>query len=279
MVHLRKSGNWSRVSVIAPPKLIIVKTIVLLFLLVQIKVLSACSGFPVAFCQLHAKQPNDLVFSGVIVAKGTQSLQIKVMDVFRGAESRSVITIWDGKDWYCNGNVSMKVESIGSVGDSIVAIIPLINSIVNPWDVIGDYSRPEWRFAEPVLRISGDTIYGLISGDAPHWHLFKMHFEKFKTYWIENQGNCAGLVSVPEFKTESIPTVRQIGSELTIHLQGSSFYSITIYSIYGRKLKEIRALGVTAVDLQEYVAGLYILHVSNESNCWIKKVYWNGSAY
>jgi hypothetical protein len=245
------------------------KTFIFLCLIVLAFSSDACSGYPVPFCRVHFTRPNDLVVKGKITAMGSQSLQLTVHEVLSGSETRQVLTIWDGKDFDCNGNVPMNVSGMGNVGDTILAIIPIIKSIQNSWDVIGDYSRPHYLFSFPVLKIVKDTLRGLINNPTSNsssgtW-VDKMKYTEFKTFWSQNQGDCSMLMGIQELGGSKAPMIFQDGFNVHIYPQGSGSHRISLVSIEGKTMTEVVETSEVIFNLERYPAGMYLISVVNDS--------------
>ena len=227
----------------------------------------ACSGIPRSFCVTHNERNSDLVVKGAIVAAGSQSIQLAVFEVLHGAESRSVITIWDGKDFDCNGLIPMKVSDLGSVGDTILAVLPEIKVVINDWDVLGDYSRPHWLYYEPVLKVKSDTIRGFISGNqhpsGPIWQVSEMKYSELKSYWTQNQGDCIMLTGIAETKKQEEPHIFQDQNLVSIFIPGNTTYEIRITSLQGRLISTHNTTHELVLDLQNYAHGMYVITLQN----------------
>src|SRR5688572_14853560 len=139
------------------------KLILLSFAFITTKVF-ACSVLSTAFCTeaTHYK----LVIKGKIINSVSHGIRIQVLHVLKGIEPRDTITIWDGTDFDCNGLVSMAASGMGITGDTILTMLPQIDSIANNWDVIGDYRRPYNFGPTTELKIINDTIVGFIAESA-----------------------------------------------------------------------------------------------------------------
>lgn len=164
------------------------------FILLPLFILSNISIFACSFsCYLCREfQDKDFVFGGEIVQTGNEYVQIKVLDYFRGNESREIITIWSGTDFDCNGWHSMSANEFGGVGDSIVIMTHLIETINNPWDVECDYFRSDFCYNSS-KNGNNDWILG---GFGEGW----VSYEKFKEKWeAQELVGCENYETTAEF--------------------------------------------------------------------------------
>jgi hypothetical protein len=124
----------------------------------------SCGGSP-SFCNTFS-QYN---FSGscVVVDSFQYGISLKVLHKFHGTENRDTITVWDFGGPYdmCNDSASFASASfLGYVGDTIIIALPVIDTIKNSWDVIGDYRTPSFTCEHYNLTVRNDTVRGFISG-------------------------------------------------------------------------------------------------------------------
>ena len=236
----------------------------------------ACSGFPHSFCATHGERSADPVIKGTVVAVNPQSIQLKVLEVWSGTESRTLITIWDGKDFDCTGNISMKASGMGSLGDTLLAILPLIQSVQNTWDVVGDYSRPHWLFYEPVLYIKNDVIKGMINASTsmspPWWAIYNMKYTDFKTYWVEHQGDCSKIATgISDNGKINDLIIRQ--NENTVYVSATDGFTIRIVSIQGSIITEQEVRSEATINIENYAAGMYqVCILTNSGHEFRKKI-------
>lgn len=218
-----------------------------LFLVCQTVSLYACSGIPKGFCYVHAQRVNDVVLKGTMVASGSQSVQLQVLEVLSGIETRSIITVWDGTDFKCTAQFSMKASYMANLGDTMLIILPKITSVVNAWDVIGDYRRPYYLFEEPILFVKSDTVRGLINGSVsynpPYWSVQKMSYQAFKNYWTTHSNDCVMLMSTQSLQDEKRLQVRMTAKQIDVICRSEEKYQLQVCSSDGRIILESRGSG------------------------------------
>jgi len=156
---MRKSSLF---FVILQPKLL-----VLFVFIFHINNIFACDPiwyqFKVAVCDLEEED----ILTGEIIEKGEQYIDLKIIDHPRSCETQPIIRMWDGSTVWCNGPFDAPVAPFGSVGDSVICIAQKIDTILNPWDIIGDYRRPITFNYENFKKIQDNQVLEFpISGNA-----------------------------------------------------------------------------------------------------------------
>lgn len=129
----------------------------------------SCSWEETSFCKtldiFETWHPSLIVVSGVISGSDDDGVDLEVIELLAGVESRTTLRIWDGTDIDCNGLHPMSASFFLNEGDSLVIMLPLLDSIENTWDVLGDYRMPQPYGTSPFLKISEGQVTGLILGN------------------------------------------------------------------------------------------------------------------
>lgn len=229
---------------------------------------SACSGFTKSFCHVKSIRSNHFVICGVISGTVQNGIQMSVIDVLYGTESRTTITIWDGTDFICTGVWSMKASDMGKMGDTLIALLPMITTIENSWDVAGDYRRPYSLFETAWLNVKNDLVTGYIvfSGSGP---MTKYPYQGFKTYWTSQGGQCLTL-SVNDLDAEKIKVI-VVDNEVTVQSISGNRLSVKLYSTDGRLLVNLPHEKEHKLDCSHLPTGFYILTISDSSGSSLKR--------
>lgn len=230
-----------------------------------------CSIIPNTFCKSIQINAEHVIVTGKIISKDIDGLDLEVIDVLRGDESRKVIRIWDGEDFDCNGPWSMSAEYIGNVSDTVIISLPLIEEVISPWDVVGDYRRPNPYFHTPELRVKNGKAHGLIQGDAiapAEYNLWEIDYSKIKESIILN-GVCKDLISNVEdvfFEditiTNPVTTYLELKNASVNQIRTLSLYTINSEKVISRKVETSADL---KIDLINEPPALYILEVISEN--------------
>lgn len=231
----------------------------------------ACLGPLSSFCYMQFSRPNDLIVKGTIVSSGSSSIQLKVIEVLRGVETRSTIPIWDGTDFECSGNISMKASGIGVPGDTILAVLPKILSVQNTWDVIGDYVRPMWLFEHTVLKIRNDSLIGFVAGSVWGIGIWKMSYNDFKATWTQNNSECSFAVGISESQSSDESIIGRDGFTYHVFLPSGITQTVSISSLQGVILSHCEVLNDLDLNLELYPPGMYLLHISNNEGKQYKR--------
>ena len=231
----------------------------------------ACSTSAYSFCFSLDSKSEDVILTGEIVSIDTLGIDLKVIEVLRGEETRSIVRIWDGTDYDCNGNWSMAALDIGDLQDTIVIILPKIKEKENDWDVLDDYRRPNPYQFTTQLTIEKGYVKGFIQGHkfAPiQFVTLVLGWEEFSKKIIED-GDCTAIVlSTDELKTKPIinlnnPFTDQLIIQLPAAIQETT---ISIYSVSGQVLyrEEIREERNIAILSDYWPSGMYVLELRSK---------------
>ena len=211
----------------------------------------ACSWVPYSFCETSNLRPDDVVISGKVVSVDMDGIDLEVIDVLTGSESRDTIRIWDGTDWDCNGLFSMAASDLGGLNDSIIVILPLITAIENSWDVLGDYRRPDYFGYTPELAITNGMVIGYIWGPAmtPIW---EMPYEPLVANWSDGPDACSGFLSI-EGSRQTAPFAAHLANNtliLTIPSDAKLGSTVRIYAASGQEIVAVKGIaGTMLIDL------------------------------
>jgi hypothetical protein len=239
---------------------------ILLFAFLAVSVTAiACSGIPKSFCYVKTLRPNDNVIYGVITVSSGHSIQMNVIHVFSGAETRTTITVWDGTDFNCNGNIPMNAAGLGSVGDSIIAILPLISVPQNTWAVAGDYARPYWLFETVSLSVKMDTVWGYITGAAAA-PVFKYRYSDFKNYWETHNNDCLALTTDIKKINEDKIRLSISADQITVNSISGELVSVKLYSMDGKLISELPPHIKQELICSHLPSGVYILQIGTNTN-------------
>ena len=236
--------------------------------------LMACSFTPESFCTGYNMASNDLIVSGQIISIDADGISLEILEILRGDEEKETIRIWDGTDFDCNGFFSMAASDIGEINDTVLLILPKIDTLENTWDVIGDYRRPEYIKYTSSLTVKDGIITGLIKGlgiAPPSLQLTSMAYSTFINNWSIS-GDCSNIVVKTEEKREKIIKLEYtnpIKERLYIRvLEGRDpVKRLEVYTGEGRKIKTI-APNTTDIQINfsEYPSGIYYIKLADRKN-------------
>jgi len=219
----------------------------------------SCSIVFSSFCEFS--QNYGTVVRCVMIDSVQHGRRFQVLDVIKGTESRDTITIWNGTDFDCNGPVSQSAEYMGQIGDTLLAALTPVDSVSQPWQVIGDYVRTYNFGYTPELRFANDSLYGRISGGSfvpQELQVWKMAYSNFMQYWNAHSQTCNTLAGVSDIPGDALivypnPVARQLN--LSYPLQNTPF---TLHSLTGPLIKTDFVSG-SSINLSDVPAGVYFL--------------------
>lgn len=231
----------------------------------------ACSCHPYySFCEASTMYSNDVTILGQIIDTNQLNIRIKRSKTLRGIESRDTITVWNDTNFNCNGVISMKASRIGNPGDSIIIHLPRIDSIVNPWDEVGDYRRPAYLCIQTTLHIQNDTVRGLVNQTVdqsviPPIYTFYSNFalDEFVAFTEAFNGDC---ISIRDSSFDYIPfpesNVRWKESGLDAHQYPSCFEEEYLYTldtlINGKTYHKLQSNSIGGNSIGGYCFSPYI---------------------
>ena len=230
----------------------------------------SCTIIPETFCRSIEIHTNYLIAYGAVVAKDQDGLDLTLIEVLRGSESQSQIRIWDGTDFECNGLWDMSTNTIGEIGDTVVISLPKITEIENPWDVIGDYRRPDPYHYTSELHVENGTVHGLIAGDAiapPEFNVLSLAYVTLRESILAFD-DCSDIVTNTNNliiqHTQLAPN--PVSSVLSIQSNSSKIKKLALYNIQGVKVwdKSLAQNFNVQIDLHQFSSGIYILHIFKE---------------
>lgn len=227
---------------------------------------AACSWIPTSFCETSNDRPEDVVISGKVISVDDDGIDVEVLHVLQGTESREVIRIWDGTDFDCNGLFSMAASMLGDVDDTIIVVMPLITEIENTWDVIGDYRRPNYFGAITELRVTNGIIGGYIWGPSMT-PVYQMPYLHLIGNWNEGPDACSVFLSVDGLQ-ESEPFSAYIMDDTFRMSIPSNVVSSSKVRLIGSNGQVLRVWPVQVGDMQVELPGLapgvYVVELINE---------------
>jgi len=244
--------------------------LVISIICIQLQLALACTFVPNAFCFAVNNPDTDLVVSGYITAVDTDGINIEVIQIISGVETRTNLRVWDGTDFDCNGNHSMAASDFGVVNDTIILILPQIDSMENIWDEIGDYRRPENYENTTFLMVKNNVVNGFLSGDIFNTvgALTEFDYDLFIEYWLEDNG-CDRITDTEtplwqrNLKVYPNPTSNSIN--LTADRDFGSF-RLELIDIYGDVARiEICDKDCRNVPMQHLASGMYVLRIRKEN--------------
>ena len=233
--------------------------------------LLACSWTSSSFCDTSQSSSfqNDLIVYGKIIAIDNDGIDFEIIDVLRGQENNTIIRIWDGVDFDCNGTFSMAASELGAVDKHIIIILPKIAEKKSSWEVIGDYRRPDFFQYTPNLKVENGIISGLISGNVSYPYVEEQaNYEIFKNSWETNQ-NCSSVVLGTENYNieETFKIYTSSNNKFKISSNKNTEFKVRIFNINGLKIESTELIEKEfEIDLSKYSAGIYFINITYENN-------------
>jgi hypothetical protein len=243
------------------------RMLIIVLFFFSFKILYSCSCAPYSFCETAAQRVNHVVLLGKIIDTVLHSVRIEVIEVLRGTENRDTIIVWDGTDSDCNGPIPMNASGMGNIGDTILAILPIIDSLENVWDIMGDYRRPFWFCFTTELLYQNDSLRGFISGLAiapPQFNTFVFHYDNFKNHWLAYNFSCMNIVGINENKIDKNNiSVFPNPASSSIHISSTQEIQLAeMFSISGKLILQLLPVN-NEIDIASLPCGMYFLKTTD----------------
>lgn len=225
---------------------------------------NACSFTPESFCRTaNVSKSNDLMVMATISQKDTLGIDIEIIQILRGQEDKSYLRIWDGTDFDCNGLHSMAASDLGNVSDTLILLLPKIDSIENSWDVIGDYRRPDPYSYTTSLKVNQGFVNGLING-LPFSHfnnITSMDLDDFLTVPIDEMG-CASILSNDELDEIQFSIYPNPAADY-IHIRSNQIRPETTFKIINTSGQTVKLFTLRneydQIDISNLRPGMYAI--------------------
>ena len=233
----------------------------------------ACGYSPRSFCEMISVF-NDNILYGRVIEHNTSSIRFEVLNILRGQESRDTITVWDNQ-YECMGINMLPANVIGQVGDTALISVSIIDSLQNPWDVLGDYRIPNHSTFTYFLSVENDTLKGLVKGAelAPRdYQLWEISLFDFLSNWDLNS-NCDALrVGVQE-----LSELQQIGvypnpttDNLNIKNLPTSA-NVELLSLNGQVINTFEK-GASQLFTAHLAVGTYLLKINYQGETGFRRI-------
>lgn len=223
--------------------------------------------FKVAACDLEQED----ILTGEIVGQGNQYIDLKIIDRPRSCEQQPVIRMWDGTTVWCNGPFESPVAQLGSVGDSVICIAQKIDTILNPWDVIGDYRRPITFNYENFKKIQNNQIREIPgSGNTYDTIPYQNYISQLDSDCIEVDcttsisENCLDNLNCNSMGLSLFPNPTHEELRFSTNHTWNNF---RVTDITGRVvLDRLKGENIPIIDVRNFSQGVYIFSLMNDNN-------------
>ncbi len=226
-------------------------------------------GSNISFCYCH--KWYDLSTSCVIVDSFSHGISLKVLHVLNGAENRDTIKVWDMGGPYnmCNDSLTnSRAALLGKVGDTLIIALPKIDTIINPWDVIGDYVTLGFNCTAYNLKVVNNTVTGLISGTFNYPQcsncIWSYNYDNFISDFPTKSLSCQTWLSTNDVTAPERLSFYPTPFESSLSFSGdivNRITSITATDIIGQTVPVVVS-GNTVSFPNPSASGLYIINTT-----------------
>ncbi len=251
----------------------------LLFLLIGFHKHSvACSSIPNSFCDRITSTNHDVALV-TFIEQNQHSSKAIVIEVLKGSIIKDTIDVYDYVFFcmeYDTNNLNTYRQNIG---DTLLMILPKIDTVLNPWDTIGNYRFETYYSEENHLYFNNDTLKGFAAGWAFAPSSFngnKIMYEDFKQVWLDTSKNCDDMRDYRIVNVEQKELAKQINifpnpSENFLQIEIpehalTAHYKLILYDLTGKIiLQETISEKTKVINVENLVSGFYIMHLESKS--------------
>lgn len=90
-------------------------------------------------------------------------IRFQIFDLLIGNETNQIITIFDQAPFDCNGTFYLEAHTLLPLDLEVIVSVEQIDSLLNPWDVLGDYRVSEYYTENRRLIVVDDNVFGNIT--------------------------------------------------------------------------------------------------------------------
>lgn len=231
----------------------------------------ACSFNTTPFCQRENPAGSTIIY-GKVADTIPHGIKLEVFQVYRGTVMNDTITIWDSKFW-CMDTTQLPARQVGNIGDTVIVDVPYVDSIANPWEVLGDYRMSNFYTHNMFLNVQGDSVYGFIAGypSAPLMYQTNVYeLEAFKA-WLETDEDCNTLVSVKEPSMDLLSIYPNPTTDFISINNLPLSATLEILSIDGQHI-DVVSLNDNRISTAHLAAGSYLLKISCQGETGFRRI-------
>lgn len=225
-----------------------------------------CSIMFQSFCYTANYYSPSNILKARVIDTIPQGIRLHVIQVVRGTESRDTVTVWDAPDFECNGPFPMNASQMGMPGDTILAVMSLLDSAYQTWQTAGDYVRTFNFGYVPELLLKDDTLRGFIAGysGAPStiYQVWSMAYTDWLSYWTTHNNNCNMLMDIDDTYANAVVVYPNPANN---HLHITGLHNGNVAHIFSaEKLVADVPVRDEEIDISQLTAGVYILRMEEK---------------
>lgn len=227
----------------------------------------ACTIIPPSFCTNANFDTTELVVKAKVIAHINSGVRLRILEIWRGRESRSEITVWDRESWDCNGLLfSGDAKMLFPLNATVWVSLQKVDMPNNNWEQTGDYRTPfligqEWH---PVLTQQGTFVSGAIEngnrGSMP------------VALWLIKLKSCVnGVHAQPRYPASQALRFDPVRGILQVADSMDENTEIAIFNMAGQSVMAGRpARG--EISLHSLSPGIYVVRLRGEGFAEARKI-------
>lgn len=235
----------------------------------------ACSIRGSDFCATASHFSTNPVVHAKLIKEINKGIEVEILKIYRGKVNTSRITIWDGKDWDCNGTFSMKATKLfrDTLQEAILILFP-VDTIINEWEKIGDYAVRCLHVCNPALWVEDGRVNGVLQFETDSTQgIYEFSFNSF----FRRVKDCAAgdwEISEPVANPNEQLLAYPIPAETTLTIDVAEEHqgSLSFYNMLGQRIyAETPSAWPAEIEVSHLATGVYILILKSDDGILRKK--------
>ena len=187
-------------------------------------------------------------------------IRFQIFDLLIGNETNQIITISDQAPFDCAGTFYLEALTLLSLDLEVIVSVELIDSLLNPWDVLGDYRVSEYNTENRRLIVVNDSVFGNIS--SPFGGDRSIPLSSFVSDLQNGTATYLILGVVDHYVDDVIMSPNPATDQVFLSLADQSPILIDqafVYSHVGSRT-ELSTTFDRSLDVSQLPVGLYLMH-------------------
>ena len=231
----------------------------LLFITSFATISSACTFIPMPFCE-QFDNGNTILYGKTIEAVD-DGVRFQIFELLTGNETDQIITIFDQAPFDCNGTFYLEAISLLPLDLEVIVSVEHIDSLLNPWDALGDYRVSEYYTENRRLIVENDIVIGNIT--SPFGGDQSISLSSFASDLQNGTATCLILGMEVNYVDDVIAYPNPASDLVFLSLADQSPIQIDqafVCSQLGNRL-ELPSTFDSSLDVSQLPVGMYVIEV------------------
>jgi len=219
----------------------------------------ACTFVPAPFC--NEFDSSNTILYGKTIEVIDDGVRFQIFDVLTGNETEEVVTIYDQLPFECNGTFFLDAIVLLPMDLEVIVSIEKVDSLLNPWEVIGDYRVSEYYTQNRRLLVEDGNVTGNIT--EPFQNSQSISFDEFVSKIQGGTATCLILDVEDTYVDDVVALPNPVSDQLFLSYTDQSSIWIEqaqIYTQLGSRV-ELSVASDNSLDVSHFPNGFYLIEV------------------